>query len=727
MRLCPHVTILATSREVLRVNGECVYRVAPLEVPAVDEAEPDHVRSHSAVELFVTRANALSSDFSLQTENLAEVAAICRHLDGIPLAIEFAAALAASLGVQQVTAALSDRFSTLKAGRRTAWPRHRTLRATLDWSYALLPELEQRLLRCLSVFSGGFSFAAAVAVMQDYGTDISDGIANLVAKSLLVLDRAGTESRWHLLESTRAYGLEKLVERGEAGQMSRRHAEFCLALFAPFAVTEQLQAALDDLAAYRREIDNLRAALNWAFGSDGDAALGGELTATSADFWVAASLAAESCEWAGKALRLIGDATGTRREMVLQCNLGTTLIQTRGMTEAAHAALLRALTLAGELADFDFQQRATHHLWSFTYRAAAFHDALAMARQYDESVGLGDPQSRAVADYLVGIPLIFLGEHVEATTRLQQTIDRYPAAFRRRDAIRFGTDLPSAASGLLAVGLLSRGLLDAASREVVHSIDAARITGNPLPLCGALAFASGCVFLSLDEPELVERYGEELIERTHKLGLRPLQAVGLCVRGSLAVRRGDPTSGVEPLRRGLAEMRDLSYLLYYPYFVPEFARALAATGQVDEGLMAIDAALRVAAETGHLWFAPELSRVKVELLVSRGSDAPGVVAELLYRVMRETRQQHALYWELSAAITLAELLRGQHREAEAHAVLAPVYNCFTEGFSATRLRHAKVLLDQLGQHADEVPAARAGSPLPGSAGQSITPPNSRSA
>ena len=153
--------------------------------------------------------------------NLREIAAICRHLDGIPLAIEFAAARAAALGLQQVTVGLRDRFALLSAGRRTALPRQQTLRATLDWSYELLPEPEKRLLRCLAVFPAGFTLAAAVAVMDDAESDASavvDGIANLVAKSLVSLDRPATAdrpdttdkpetiTRWYLLETTRAYG-----------------------------------------------------------------------------------------------------------------------------------------------------------------------------------------------------------------------------------------------------------------------------------------------------------------------------------------------------------------------------------------------------------------------------------------------------------------------------------------------------------------------------------------
>src|SRR5258708_1582325 len=149
---------------------------------------------YSAVELFIARTRALNSGFSPHAEDLASIATICRHLDGIPLAIEFAAARAAVLSVQGVVAGLRDRFALLTAGRRTALPRHRTLRATLDWSHELLPETERRLLRRLAVFPGGFTIDAAAAVMTDTGFDASavlDGIANLVAKSGGALDKSG--------------------------------------------------------------------------------------------------------------------------------------------------------------------------------------------------------------------------------------------------------------------------------------------------------------------------------------------------------------------------------------------------------------------------------------------------------------------------------------------------------------------------------------------------------
>jgi predicted ATPase/DNA-binding winged helix-turn-helix (wHTH) protein len=229
VRLCPAVSIVATSREVLRIEGEHVYRVPPLDVPSPHQEGSDIVLGHSAVQLFIARMRALDSEFSPHAKNLRSIAAICRRLDGIPLAIEFAAARAAMLGPEVVLSRLHDRFELLIGGPRTALPRHQTLRATLDWSYELLPESERCLLRRLSVFAAGFTLEAASAVTSDQGYTASallEQIANLVSKSLVTLDGSAPSGRWWLLETIRAYALEVLGESGETEQVARRSAEF---------------------------------------------------------------------------------------------------------------------------------------------------------------------------------------------------------------------------------------------------------------------------------------------------------------------------------------------------------------------------------------------------------------------------------------------------------------------------------------------------------------------
>src|SRR6202163_5026001 len=311
-RLCPRTTIVATSREVLRIDGEAVYRVPPLEVPALGQAAPDYIIQYSAVELFVARNKALNAGFTPHAEDLASMAAICRHLDGMPLAIEFAAARAAVLSVQGVAAGLRDRFALLTAGRRTALPRHRTLRATLDWSHELLPETERRLLRRLAVFPAGFTIDAATAVMTDTGFDASavlDGIANLVAKSWVALDKSGAGARWTLLETIRAYALQKLVESGESDDAQRRHAAFFRDLFTPQARGVRSSLSTDDLARRVREIDNIRAALDWSFSPAGDQAIGVDLTVAYTPIWTRLLLMNESrarCERALLSLEPVG-------------------------------------------------------------------------------------------------------------------------------------------------------------------------------------------------------------------------------------------------------------------------------------------------------------------------------------------------------------------------------------------------------------------------------------
>ena len=233
--------------------------------------------------------------FALDRRVAGTIATICRRLDGIPLAIELAATRAAVLGVEEVAAHLDDRFQILTDGRRTALPRHQTLRATLDWSYELLSEPERVILRRLAVFAGVFRLEAASAVVASSEiapAEVVDCIANLVAKSLVTMV-GGTVARCRLLDTTRAYGLEKLTEAGESEQLAQRHAEYYRDLFARAEIELDTRPAAGWLAEYEAEIDNLRTALDWAFSPSGDASIGATLTAAAVPLWMYLSLVQE--------------------------------------------------------------------------------------------------------------------------------------------------------------------------------------------------------------------------------------------------------------------------------------------------------------------------------------------------------------------------------------------------------------------------------------------------
>src|SRR6058998_3030312 len=233
LRASPAAFLLATSREPLRASGEYVYRVPSLAVPAEDNQDIEDVLTYGAVRLFVSRARAAEPRYVPDIRVTAATTAICRHLDGIPLAIELAAARVAAFGVEGVAARLGDRFHLLTGGRRMALPHQQTLRATLDWSYELLSEPEQITLRRLAVFAGGFSLEAATAVVVSRdlpASEVPDCVAGLVSRSLVSASASELSMQYRLLETTRAYARERLSESGELATFARRHAEYFSAL-----------------------------------------------------------------------------------------------------------------------------------------------------------------------------------------------------------------------------------------------------------------------------------------------------------------------------------------------------------------------------------------------------------------------------------------------------------------------------------------------------------------
>jgi predicted ATPase/DNA-binding winged helix-turn-helix (wHTH) protein len=286
----PELHVIATSREPLRANGETVRRLGPLATPL--KGEPLTVADaiqFPAIQLFVERATTAHQGFELNENNVKVVAEICRRLDGIALAIELAARRTDAFAASELLFLLKDRFQLLTHGRRTDLPRHQTLAAAIDWSYQLLPENERVVLRRLSVFVGTFVLESAIAVVSgDQGpkTDIAAVIGNLVAKSLISVETSGQSVQYRLLDSMRAYARQKLEQSGEVAVLLRRHAQHHLALFRRAEAEWENRSPEDWLAEHGRGIDDVRAALNWAFSDGGDADLGAALSVVSAPFWI---------------------------------------------------------------------------------------------------------------------------------------------------------------------------------------------------------------------------------------------------------------------------------------------------------------------------------------------------------------------------------------------------------------------------------------------------------
>jgi predicted ATPase/class 3 adenylate cyclase len=311
LHAAPELKVLATSREALGLSGETAYPVPSLSMP--DPAELPSLETltgSDAVQLFVERARAARPSFTLAQANAIEVAHICRRLDGIPLALELAAARLKAFSTQQICERLDNRFRLLTGGSRTALPRQQTLRATIDWSYGLLSELERALLRRLSVFAGGWSLAAAesVCATPDQDEDVFDLLANLVNKSLVEAEQvAGDLQRYRMLETVRQYAQEKLDETGESARMRDRHLAYYLELARSYESNFRYNCMIEAFKPFSIEVDNIRLALGWAFGgNDQEMILKGlGLVNSLFFFWLVDNFCLEGITWANKGLELL--------------------------------------------------------------------------------------------------------------------------------------------------------------------------------------------------------------------------------------------------------------------------------------------------------------------------------------------------------------------------------------------------------------------------------------
>jgi non-specific serine/threonine protein kinase len=304
LKNCPNLKILVTSRESIETTGEAVYRVPSLRLPDL-QYELDALGSVESIRLFEERAQLLQFDFSVTQENAPSVAQICHRLDGIPLAIELAAARINVLRVEQIAARLSDTFRLLTGGNRTALPRQQTLQATMDWSYDLLSEKERILLRRLSVFAGGWTLEAAEAVCayrdKELGSvEILDVLVQLVNKSLILAELSQEETRYRLLEIIRQYALTKLVANGEGDAIRLRHARYCLTLTRKTELSPPRQVEWND--RIEAEHDNMRAALSWSHSVEGNPELELHLAAGLGRFWINRAYWSEARGWLEGAL-----------------------------------------------------------------------------------------------------------------------------------------------------------------------------------------------------------------------------------------------------------------------------------------------------------------------------------------------------------------------------------------------------------------------------------------
>jgi predicted ATPase len=643
LRGAPRVTILATSREPLRVPGEVVFRVPSLAIPDPDRpAGPGELLRYEAVRLFVERAAAVAPDFSLNEETAAGVARICFRLDGLPLALELAAARIDALAPDALAERLDDRFRLLRTGSRAAPTRQQTLEATLQWSHDLLSPPEAALFRRLAVFAGGFELEAVEEVCGGDGLDrveLADVLARLVEKSLVVVEHRGGARRYRLLETIRAYAGARLAEAAETRVVARRHASWLTTL------VEQQDSQLSGLEP---EQGNLRAALETLLEEKPDEAL--RLCARVWPFWLRRIELSEARRWLGEALERSPAPSPSRARALL----GAAAIAYRGADAGFGSGLAEeALEIARRLGDLELEWRAAHFLGSAGFvddDGARARDALAPALQLARRGDLAAAEAATV--YSLGVAEWLEGDAVTAERLLGESLERFRALAGSGAMVPAPTsiaEMPGHTPGAPGVRIVFEDTLqpfadvscDAAVGYVLLNLaNVARTRGAPEQAREMLDEAlvhfertgndRGCADtrgrlanLAREQDRLEEARGffSEALELRRGLGDRRGEALALVGLGHVAINAGDHAHAESLLREAMTVFRragDRWGLVAALWRAADLELVRGRPGVAQERL---EEALRVAQETGRVrWLAVTRTNLAEALLLQGDSD-----------------------------------------------------------------------------------------------------------
>jgi non-specific serine/threonine protein kinase len=691
---CPGLTVLATSREALRLSTEYEFSVPPLALPT-DPSQPiSELAEVDAVRLFVARARAVQPGFALAETNATTIAEICAKLDGLPLAIELAAARMRLLSPAALLNRLGHRLRVLTTGSRDLPTRQQTLRAAIDWSYELLPTAERTLFSRLAVFSGGFGLGAAEAVaggQADRGTggqggrtekrlapaplspSVLDGITSLLDKHLLVqVGAAAGEPHYEMLETIREYGLEQLAGSGEEAEIRRQHASWCLDLAEGAAAGLTGSGRAGWLGRLESERANLRQALGWAV-EQGNADTGLRLVAALAPFWEVRGHLDEGSDWATRVLAIPGDASGLARAGAMCGAAG--LAYRRGNYPEAITSAATALRLATALGSDLIGGRALIVLGNVDYdrgdleaAVTRYGEALALFRLVKDDDGIADALTK------IGLGLSALGDLDGAEAVLGE-------------ALALGRAIANPHWMMSAIGRLAfvdqrRGDLDSAARRVEEALVLQREL-NPLA-AGALLRVAGTIARDNGDLPRAAAYYRESLDMRRQWGERRAVAESLASvaeLGALCGRWQDAAGlfgGLADLRRAIGvpgyrweealleralttvrnELGDTEFATAFEAgrqlpLTDVVARALDLARAVEAGRPATGASARAVAPGDADGFALTAREIEVLRFAARGHSDREIAEELSISPRTVAHHLHSVYQKLGVGSRVA--------------------------------------------------------------------------
>jgi predicted ATPase/DNA-binding winged helix-turn-helix (wHTH) protein len=691
------VYILATSRESLQIEGERVYRLDPLAYPPEDRiVSAESVRSFPAMQLFVERAVANDAHLDIDEADAPIIAGICRKLDGVALAIELTARRVESYGLRQTAELLDQHLALQWTGSRTAQPRHRTLQATLDWSYELLTALERTVLRRLAVFVGHFTLDAAVEVVSSSSLEreaVFGAIDSLVAKSMVATRPIGAMLRYRLLDTTRAYALSVPLNALDRADLAIRHANYYGRWQTQSAGDWANKKTGAERASYFAALNNVRAALEWCFGDDGNAAVGITLAAAAGPALLAMSLMPEALRWSERAIIALDDGTrGGIDEMHLQAVFGIAATHLRGKSEAVLVALNRGLEIAEKLDDVINQVGLLSMLRTYYFRSGEFKVAHAYAHRCKAAADtIQDFAASAQARSILGRSLHLTGDLATARVELEASLFDWARAGRTTIYLSHELHFPSEVT--MARNLWLQGFPDQAAERAHRVIQSAVRTDRAAALTIVLGWAVS-VFLWTGNWDQAQENIDALVYQAETNSLGPFIAAGRARRGELAILRGAAEEGIVDLREGLATLHSVGYEVLTTEFNISLIRGLKAVGEAAEATELVERTLRNVVVQGDDLYMPELLRVKGDLLLATPC-LHDEAQECLRRSIDISRIQGARGWELRTATDLAGVMAAHGRFDEARQLLEPLLERFDEGIGTMDVKKAEQFLAEI--------------------------------
>ncbi len=686
---------------------------------------------YRAAQLFVQRVAARAGSFVLIDEEAPFVAEMCRKLDGIPLAIELVAGQVAALGIKNTAARLVSRLELLRLSHRTAVPRHRTLKATLDWSYNLLSDGERIVLRRIAPFVGHFTLEGARYVAGELGAgtgEIFDAIAGLVEKSLIATRIDEAQAQYRLLDTTRAYALEKLEEHAEFDVCLRRHAEYVAgylelerAALLALLKAERVAACSSPLGTVRAapegsfgapgdneiatrvavasthsdQLGNIRAALEWSFGPQGNDEIATRLAAASTQLFLELSLLIECRIWAERAIARLGDQhKNSRREMEIYASLSLALMHTEGSSQRVREVFSGALDVAVIQRDLAYELRLLSGLFMYYRWNIDINAALDIAsRSKEVALKTGDPDDMALAESMLGAANHLTGNNLVALKHFESGLSHSASGSR----FRAGQHLfPH--SSLLLVGmarcLLYSGLLEQSLYYARLAIEEGENSDHPATLCSSLSLVLP-VYLALADSRLSEQYIAQLTELSAVYSLKPYRAVAIGLRGQWLLLQNNLLEGILLLKRAMAELHTQHHEMLNMDFVCDLGAGLIAMGEYQEALTLTMSAIDVQHRGGKFLYMSALFKMKGLILASRSAEDYFEAEGSLLSAIDWAKRQSATLFELKAANELAELLLRQGRMPEAHRHLSVALDRMPAGIVSPDHTRAVQILSQL--------------------------------